>query len=99
MAHLLIAYDLGVILIGVMALVMTGFWVVKIGEIDLRNFWILYACFTFLLIVMMLKKYLSVNVADSHHSPICFKKERPATGRSFHFAIDSFILPPNIQLP
>jgi len=64
MEHLLIAYDLAVILIGIMALAMTFFWVSKTRKTNLRNFWFLYAFVTLLLIMMMLKKYLSVNVAN-----------------------------------
>ena len=64
MVHLLIAYDLAVILIGIMALAIAFFWVSKTGETNLRYFWLLYAFVTLLLIVMMFKKYLSVNVAN-----------------------------------
>jgi DNA-binding CsgD family transcriptional regulator len=35
---------------------------VRTGEADLRDFSILYACFTLVLVVGMLKKYLSLNV-------------------------------------
>ena len=62
MQHLQIAYELGVILIGFAALAMAGFWVVKTKETDLRNFWILYALFTLVVIFTVLNKYLSVNV-------------------------------------
>jgi len=62
MEHLQIAYELGVILIGFVALAMTGFWVSKTHETNLRNFWILYALFTLVLIFTVLNKYLSVNV-------------------------------------
>ena len=63
MEHLQIAYDLIVILIGFAALAIAGFWAVKTKETDLRNFWVLYALFTLILLVAVLKKYLSVNVA------------------------------------
>ncbi len=63
MQHLQIAYDLGVILIGFAALAMAGFWAVKTREAELRNFWVVYALFTLVLVIAMLKKYLSVNVA------------------------------------
>lgn len=62
MQHLQIAYDLGVILIGFTALAIVGFWAVKTKETDLRNFWVLYASFTLVLVIAMLKKYLSLNV-------------------------------------
>src|SRR6185503_7892844 len=62
MEHLQIAYDLLVIMIGLAALSIVVFWAVRTGEADLRGFSILYACFTLVLIVLMLKKYLSLNV-------------------------------------
>ena len=64
MGHLEIAYDLLVIMIGLAALSIVVFWAVRTGESDLRDFSILYACFTLVLIVLMLKKYLSLNVED-----------------------------------
>ena len=64
MEHLQIAYDLFVIMIGLAALSIVVFWAVRTGESDLRDFSILYACFTLVLIVLMLKKYLSLNVED-----------------------------------
>jgi len=62
MEHLQIAYELGVILIGFAALAMVGFWASKTQDTNLRNFWILYALFTLVLILSVLNRYLSVNV-------------------------------------
>ena len=64
MEHLQIAYDLLVIMIGLAALSIVVFWAARTGESDLRDFSILYTCFTLVLIVLLLKKYLSLNVAD-----------------------------------
>jgi DNA-binding CsgD family transcriptional regulator len=64
MEHLQIAYDLLVIMIGLAALSIVVFWAVRTGESDLRDFSILYACFTLVLVVGMLKRYLSLNVED-----------------------------------
>ncbi len=64
MEHLQIAYDLFVIMIGLAALSIVVFWAVRTGEADLRDFSILYACFTLVLVVGMFKKYLSLNVED-----------------------------------
>src|SRR5689334_3200092 len=64
MEHLQLAYDLLVIMIGLAALSIVVFWAARTGESDLRDFSILYACFTLVLIVLMLKKYLSLNVED-----------------------------------
>ena len=64
MGHLEIAYDLLVIMIGLAALSIVVFWAARTRESDLRDFSILYACFTLVLIVLMLKKYLSLNVED-----------------------------------
>ena len=62
MEHLEIAYDLLVIMIGLAALSIVVFWASRTGESDLRDFGILYSCFTLVLIVLLLKKYLSLNV-------------------------------------
>jgi len=51
-----------VIFIGFSALAMAVFWTSKTRESDLRNFCILYALFTLVLVVLVLKKYLSLNV-------------------------------------
>jgi len=60
--HLQIAYDLLVIMIGLVALSIVFFWAARTGESDLRDFSIVYTCFTLVLIVLMLKKYLFLNV-------------------------------------
>lgn len=62
MEHLLIAYDLLVIMIGLAALSIVVFWAVRSKEADLRDFAILYTCFTLVLVLGLLKKYLSLNV-------------------------------------
>lgn len=62
MEHLQIAYDLLVIIIGFSALAIAIFWTTKTRETDLRNFCILYALFTLVLVVLVLKKYLFLNV-------------------------------------
>jgi|SRR5919108_4780360 hypothetical protein len=62
MEHLEIAYDLFVIMIGLAALSIVVFWAVRTGESDLRDFSILYSCFTLILVVVVLKKYLFLNV-------------------------------------
>ena len=64
MEHLVIAYDLFVIMIGLAALSIVVFWAARTGEADLRNFSILYSCFTLILVVMVLKKYLFLNVEN-----------------------------------
>jgi DNA-binding CsgD family transcriptional regulator len=64
MEHLQIAYDLFVIMIGLAALSIVVFWAAKTGEADLRDFSLLYVCFTLVLVVMVLKKYLFLNVED-----------------------------------
>lgn len=64
MEHLQIAYDLCVILIGFAALSMAWFWASKTGRADLRDFCIVYALFTLVLIIAVLKKYLFINVAS-----------------------------------
>lgn len=62
MEHLQIAYDLVVILIGFAALAITVLWALKTRLGYLRDFCILYALFTLVLVVLVLKKYLSLNV-------------------------------------
>src|SRR5215208_4368913 len=64
MGHLQLAYDLLVIMIGLAALSIVVFWAARTGENDLRDFSIVYTCFTLVLIVLMLKKYLALNVED-----------------------------------
>lgn len=63
MEHLQIAYDLLVIMIGLAALSIVVFWASRTGESDLRDFGILYTCFTLVLIVLVSRKYMSLNVA------------------------------------
>lgn len=62
MEDLLIAYYFGVIMIGFATLALAGFWAVKTRENDLRNFCIVYASFTLLLIISVVRKYFSLNV-------------------------------------
>jgi hypothetical protein len=62
MEHLQIACDLFVIMIRLAALSIVVFWAFKTGEADLRDFSILYSCFTLILAVVVLKKYLFLNV-------------------------------------
>jgi DNA-binding CsgD family transcriptional regulator len=63
MQHLLIAYELLVIMIGLAALSIALSWVLRTGEADVRNFCILYALFTIVMVIEVLRKYLSLNVA------------------------------------
>ena len=62
MGHLEIAYDLLVIMIGLAALSIVIFWAARTREADLRDFSIVYTCFTLVLVVLLLKKYLLLNV-------------------------------------
>jgi DNA-binding CsgD family transcriptional regulator len=62
MEDIQIAYDLLVIMIGLAALSIAVFWAAKTGESSLRDFCILYALFTLVLVVLVLKKYLFLNV-------------------------------------
>jgi DNA-binding CsgD family transcriptional regulator len=64
MEDLLIAYYLLVIIIGFAALSIAGFWAVKTRESDLRDFCILYALFTLVLVLLVLMKYLFLNVEN-----------------------------------
>src|SRR5512135_793958 len=63
MEHLLIAYELLVIMIGLTALSISLSWVLRTGDADVRNFCILYALFTIVMVIEVLRKYLSLNVA------------------------------------
>jgi DNA-binding CsgD family transcriptional regulator len=63
MDHIQLAYDLLVIMIGLAALSIAGFWAFKTGENYLRDFSILYSLFTLVLILSMVVKYLSLNLA------------------------------------
>ena len=62
MEHLLIAYDILAIIVGFTALSNAVGWALKTGENDMGNFSIVYALYTLMLIVLVLKKYLFVNV-------------------------------------
>lgn len=62
MEDLQIAYYFAVIMIGFAALAISGFWAVKTQDTSLRNFCILYAAFTLMLILSVLMKYLTLNV-------------------------------------
>lgn len=63
MQHLQIAFELGAIMIGFATLVIAGFWALRTREPYLRDFCIVYTLFTAFLFVVVLKKYLSLNVA------------------------------------
>lgn len=63
MAHLLIAYDILVIIIGFAALFNTVAWALRTGQNDFGNFSIVYGLFTLLMVIQVLEKYLLVNVA------------------------------------
>lgn len=62
MEDLQIAYDLLVIMIGFAALAVAILWAVKTGEAYLRDFCILYALFTLVLVNLVVRKYLFLNV-------------------------------------
>ncbi len=62
MEDLQIAYYLSVIMVGFAVLAVAGFWTSKTKDADLRNFCILYALFTLVLIISVLRKYFSLNV-------------------------------------
>jgi hypothetical protein len=62
MEDIQIAYYLLVILIGFAALAIAVFWAIKTRESDLRNFSIVYALFTLVLVLLVLKQYLFLNV-------------------------------------
>jgi len=62
MEHLLIAYDVVVIIIGFTALSNAIVWALRTGENDMGNFSIIYALYTLMLVLVVLKKYLFVNV-------------------------------------
>src|SRR5512134_3419439 len=63
MEHLLIAYDILVIIIGFAALFNTVVWALRTGQNDLGNFSIVYGLLTLLMVIRVLEKYLFVNVA------------------------------------
>lgn len=62
MDDLQIAYDFIVIVIGSAALAIAMSWALRTGEAHLRNFCVVYALFTSVLILTVLKKYLFLNV-------------------------------------
>jgi DNA-binding CsgD family transcriptional regulator len=62
MEDLQIAYDFFVIMIGFAALTIAILWAVKTGEAYLRDFCILYAMFTLVLVNLVIRKYLFLNV-------------------------------------
>lgn len=64
MEDIQIAYDLLVIMIGLAALSMAVFWAFKTGDADLQAFCILYTLFTLVLVILVLKKYLVLNVEN-----------------------------------
>ena len=63
MEHLLIAYDILVIIIGFAALSNAVVWALRTGQNDLGNFSIVYALYTLMVVILVLEKYLFVNVA------------------------------------
>ena len=64
MEHLLIAYDILVIILGFIALSNAIVWALRTGDNDTGNFIIIYALYTLMLMILVLKKYLFVNVAS-----------------------------------
>jgi len=62
MEHLLIAYDILVIIIGFAALSNAVVWALRTGRNDLGNFSIVYALYTLMVVILVLEKYLFVNV-------------------------------------
>jgi DNA-binding CsgD family transcriptional regulator len=62
MEHFQIAFDFVVIMIGFAALSIAISWARRTGEAHLRNFCWVYALFTSVLVLTMLKKYLFLNV-------------------------------------
>jgi len=63
MEHLLIAYDILVIIIGFAALSNAVVWALRTGQGDLGNFSIVYGLYTLMVVILVLEKYLFVNVA------------------------------------
>ena len=83
MEHLQIAYDLFVIMIGLAALSIVVFWAVRTGESDLRDFRILYTCFTLVLAVVETYK----RIFDFEESRKTIDKKLQLF--SFHFWLDA----------
>ena len=63
MQHLLIAYDILIIIIGFAALSNAVVWALRTGQNNLGNFSIVYALYTLMVVILVLEKYLFVNVA------------------------------------
>ena len=63
MDHLLIAYDILVIIIGFAALSNAVVWALRTGQNDLGNFSIVYGLLTLVMVIRVLEKYLFVNFA------------------------------------
>jgi len=63
MEHFLIAYDILIIIIGFAALSNAIVWALRTGQDYLGNFSIVYALYTLMVVVLVLGKYLFVNVA------------------------------------
>jgi len=63
MEHLLIAYDILVIIIGFAALSNAVVWALRTGQDDLGNFSIVYGIYTLMIVILVLGKYMFVNVA------------------------------------
>jgi len=63
MGHLLIAYDILVIIIGFAALSNAVMWALRTGRDDFGNFSIVYGLLTLLMVIQVLEKYLFINVA------------------------------------
>jgi len=63
MEHLLIAYDILIIIIGFAALSNAIGWALRTGQNELGNFSIVYALYTLMVVILVLGKYLFVNVA------------------------------------
>jgi len=63
MDHLLIAYDILVIIIGFAALSNAVVWALRTGQNDLGNFSIVYGLYTLMVVILVLGKYLFINVA------------------------------------
>ncbi len=64
MQHLQIAFELGAVMIGFATLIIAGFWALRTREPYLRDFCIVYALFTVYLMIVVVEKYLSLNIPD-----------------------------------
>ncbi len=62
MEHFQIAYDLGIIFIGLAALSIAFFLASRTEQGELKIFCLLYSLYTLVLVILVLKKYLSLNV-------------------------------------